>query len=160
MAVLKGGPYVWTSWYSLFVSSGFGGKARFDMNTSHMFPQGVLASITIGGEGAGDSGPRAGSRCEEGLPLCSVTVTTLLGVSQVSSCWNRSPKGRVWGASVPFKCVFFCFSAVAPLAPEKSNAGTRGNGVGFGQVSGHRVWQSGHCQRSGLPVMCCLCYQQ
>ena len=83
------------------------------------------------------------------------------GLGQISGCWNRSPEGWVWSTSVPLKCVFFCFPAQSPLAPEKSSAGARGNGVGTEQGSGHRVWYGSLAtfQQSGLPVMCCLCYQ-
>ena len=41
------------------------------------FPWGV---VTLVGGGAGDRGARARSKCEVGLSLCSVAVTTLLGV--------------------------------------------------------------------------------
>ena len=47
----------------------FGGRAGFGVNTSHIFPQDVLAAITLVGGGAGEGVARAGSRCEVGLPL-------------------------------------------------------------------------------------------
>lgn len=42
--------------YNLTVPSGFGRGAGFDMNTSHILPQGVLAGITLLGGRAGDGG--------------------------------------------------------------------------------------------------------
>ena len=81
--------------YSLRVPSGFGERAEFDVNTSHVFPQGVLAAITLVGCGAGDRGVRAKARCELRIPLCSVAVLLYLGWGQVPSCWSRSPESRV-----------------------------------------------------------------
>ena len=46
--------------------SGFGGRAGFDMNSSQIFPQDVLAAITLVGGGAGEGGARAGARCGAG----------------------------------------------------------------------------------------------
>ena len=79
VAVLKGYPFVGASLCSLHVPSAFGGTARFDMNRSHIFPQCVLAAITLVGGGAGDGGSRDRAKCEAGIPLCSVAITTLLG---------------------------------------------------------------------------------
>ena len=70
--VLKACPYVGALLYNLCVPSGFGGRARFDVHTSHVFPQGAVAAITLVGGGAG-------ARCDLGLLLCSVANTTLLG---------------------------------------------------------------------------------
>lgn len=52
---------------------------EFDVNTSDIFPQGVLTAITLVG-GAKGAGARGRGRCELGLPFCSVAVTTLLGL--------------------------------------------------------------------------------
>ena len=65
------------SLYRLCVPNAFGGRAGFDMNTSHIFPQGVLAAITLVRSGAGEGGARAGSRCELGLLLYSVAISAL-----------------------------------------------------------------------------------
>ena len=46
------------SLFSLCVPSVFGGRAGFDVNTSHVFPQSVLAAITLEGGGAGDGGAK------------------------------------------------------------------------------------------------------
>ena len=40
--------------------SAFYGRVGFDMDAIHIFPQGVLAAITLVGGGAGDGGARAG----------------------------------------------------------------------------------------------------
>lgn len=68
--------------YSLCVPIGFGRKARSKVNTGHVFSQGVLAAITLVEGGAGDAGGKARFRCELGLLLYSVAVTTLSGVGQ------------------------------------------------------------------------------
>ena len=44
------------SLYRLNVPSAFGGRAGFDVDARHVFPQGVLAAITLGGGRAGDGG--------------------------------------------------------------------------------------------------------
>ena len=79
MEVLKEYPYVGVLVYSLSVPSGFGGRAGFDMNTSHVFSQSGLAAITLVGGGAGVGWARARTRCEVGLPLCSVAIIAILG---------------------------------------------------------------------------------
>ena len=58
----------------------FRGRAGFDMNTSHVFPQHVLEAITLAGVGTGDGGAGAGAGFVMGLPLCSVANTALLGM--------------------------------------------------------------------------------
>lgn len=39
--------------YSLLVPSGFGGRAGFDINIGHLFPQGELPAVTLVGGGTG-----------------------------------------------------------------------------------------------------------
>lgn len=46
------------SLYSLHLPSGFGVRAGFNINTSHMFPQGVLAAINLVGSEARDGGSK------------------------------------------------------------------------------------------------------
>lgn len=55
--------------YSLCVPSGFGGKARYEVSVGHIFPQCVLAAITLTGGGAVDEGARARAKGEPGLLL-------------------------------------------------------------------------------------------
>ena len=50
------------------------------MDASLIFPQGMLVAVALVAGGAGDGGATAGVRCEVELPLCSVAITTLLGV--------------------------------------------------------------------------------
>lgn len=49
------------------------------MNTSHVFPQGVLVAIKLVGDKAGDGGARDRARCEPEL-LFSVPIITILWV--------------------------------------------------------------------------------
>ena len=73
--VLKGCPSLGAFLSRVYLPTGFGGRAGSDMNTSHIFPQGVQAAITLVGCGAGDGGTRARFRHELGLLFCSVAVT-------------------------------------------------------------------------------------
>ena len=57
IVVLKGCPYVGVPLCKVCVPSAFGGRAGFDMDASHLFPQGVLAAITLLG-GGGKRGKR------------------------------------------------------------------------------------------------------
>ena len=86
IVVLKGCSYVGASLCRLHVPSVLGGRAGFDVDASHVFPQGVLAAITLVGCVAGIGVARACSGYEEGVPLCSVAVTALsrLGAAQVA----------------------------------------------------------------------------
>ena len=68
----------------ILFSSAFGERAGFDIDASYIFPQSVLAAIILVGGGAGDGGVRNGARCEPGLILCSVAITTLLWVGMGS----------------------------------------------------------------------------
>ena len=76
---------------SLCVPSDFRDRARFDVSISHIFSQGVIASIIVVEDGAEESGAKAESKCEEGLSLCSVTVTTLLGVGSDLRLLEQKP---------------------------------------------------------------------
>ena len=107
-------------------------------DTSHIFPQGVLAAITLVGGGAGDGGAKAGTGCEAGLPLCSVAITTLSGV-------GSDPKLALFPWSV-------CF----PLSQHQDTCSTakecwnkRGSGSLSACVS--------HRQRAKISPVCCLC---
>ena len=78
--VLKECFYAGASLCRLCVSNVFDVKALFDMDTSHVFPQGLLDVITLIGLVVGVEGSKACARCEVGLLLCSVAITTLSGV--------------------------------------------------------------------------------
>lgn len=62
--VLKFCSYVGISLYRLCVPSTLGDRAVFDVETSHVLLQGVLAAITLVGDGTRDGGARAGTSCE------------------------------------------------------------------------------------------------
>lgn len=69
------------SLYNLRGTSGFDGRTGFDLNTSHVFPQGALTAITLLGDGVRTEGAGARARCEPVLlSLCSVAITVLLRV--------------------------------------------------------------------------------
>lgn len=101
MVALKRCSYMGVSLYNLHGTSGFDGRTGFDLNTSHIFPQGALRAIILLGDGVRTEGAGTRARYEPVLlPLCSVASTVLLGVWWVSSSW--SPRGeqcwskRVW----------------------------------------------------------------
>lgn len=73
---------LWSSWFVLrsggipiltACASASGGRDGFDIDTNHVFPQGVLAATTFARDGAGDGRARAGSGCKVGFsfPLFS-----------------------------------------------------------------------------------------
>lgn len=62
---LKGFSYVDVSLCGLYLPVTFGGRAGSDVNASHVFLQGVLASIPLVGDMTHEGGARASARCEE-----------------------------------------------------------------------------------------------
>lgn len=66
--------------YIDFVYSGFGGRAEFEVNTNHIFPQCMLSVITLLEDGAGGRGAKARARCESELTLFLMAITALSGV--------------------------------------------------------------------------------
>ena len=84
---LKGFSYVDVSLYGLYLPVTFGGRAGSDVNASHVFLQGVLASIPLVGDMTHEGGARASARCEEHI-LCSVAISALAEL--------RSPKLPEW----------------------------------------------------------------
>ena len=79
------------SLYRLCELSAFGGRDGFDVDTRHVFPQGVLPAFILVGGGTGDGGARAGARCEAGLPLCSVDITALSGAGSDPNLLEEKP---------------------------------------------------------------------
>ena len=55
------------SLYRLRVPKAFGGKTRFDVGAIYLFPESVLAALTLLRDRTGDGGPRADVWCEAGL---------------------------------------------------------------------------------------------
>ena len=62
------------------VLNAFGGRAACDLDKNHIFPWGVLATITMVGDGARDAWTRAGAGCEVGHTLFSVAIIAPLWV--------------------------------------------------------------------------------
>ena len=56
----------------------------FDVDTSHAFPQDVLASITLIESVPSVGGAKAWAGCEVRLPLCSIAVASLSGAGSAS----------------------------------------------------------------------------
>ena len=61
------------------VPNSFGGMAWSEVVASHIFPQVVLAVVTLVGHWTGDGG--AGTMTEVELPLHSVAITALLCIA-------------------------------------------------------------------------------
>lgn len=78
------------SLYNLCVTSGFGGKAGYEVSLSHIFPHCVLSAINLGGGEA--TGERAGDKasCEPGLEH-SKSYTTLLGAGSGYKILEQKP---------------------------------------------------------------------
>ena len=69
----------------------FGGRAGFDVYTSHVFPHGMLEAISLIGGGAVNGGATAGAAYEVGFfPLLS-GHTTLLGVGSNPKLLEQKP---------------------------------------------------------------------
>ena len=68
-----------------------GWRAAFDVDASHVFPQGMLATITLVRGGTGDGGARAVDRYETRLLLCSVAITALSGVGSDPKLVEQKP---------------------------------------------------------------------
>ena len=49
-------------------------RAGFDVDDSHIFPQGRLTAVTLVGDVAGDGEARVCVGCEVGLALCSMAI--------------------------------------------------------------------------------------
>lgn len=135
----------------LFMPNAFGGKARSDLNTSHIFPPGVLA--------AGSSPRRRGwSRTDEGwsqtrarAPRCSVAITALSRAGQVSSSRSRETR-RVCSLLTLFPL------SVCPSPFQQHPQLRRGAGLSRRVWSGLSQSRGTACgavcrQQSGLPLL-------
>ena len=91
IVVLKGCSYVGVSLCRLHLPSAFDGRTGFDMDTSHVLPQGVLNTITCVGGVACDGGTRVCSGFEAELPLCSVVLTTLSRAGSAPKLLEQKP---------------------------------------------------------------------
>lgn len=79
----------------LCVPNALGGTAVFDLDTSCIFPQGVLPAVILVGDGTGERVARAGARFEFGSPLCSLATTALSGVESGPKMLEHNPEGWV-----------------------------------------------------------------
>ena len=70
--------------------SDFGGSSVSEVSMDHIFPQGMLAAITLVGGGPRD-GARARATCELGLLLCSEVITTLSGMGSGPKVLGQKP---------------------------------------------------------------------
>ena len=73
----------------------------------------VCWSITLLGVDWKWRGQSCHTQHDMGLPLCSVTITTLSG-GLIPSGWSRSPEGRAQTSYVPSEgvCIFFFFTTL------------------------------------------------
>ena len=82
--------YLWWAWRGIFIcehpynhlhgSTDFDSRARFDLNTSHVFPQGVLSAIILLGGGVRDEGPEPG--VIQGFPSAQWPSQSYLGYGE------------------------------------------------------------------------------
>lgn len=95
---------------------------RSDVNTSHVFPQGLLATINLLGCGSGDGEVRARPRCSRVSPLLSGCL--LLGTR------TKLLEQKPWVLCPRWLCSLWCVLACIP-APASSPLG----GATLGQES-------------------------
>ena len=84
MVGLKRYLYMGASLYHLHGSTDFDSRAGFDLNTSHVFPQGVLSAIILLGGGVRDEGPEPG--VSQGFSSAQWPSQSYLGYGWVPSC--------------------------------------------------------------------------
>lgn len=89
------------SLYKLHMPNASGGKAELDIDSGHIFPQGVLAALTLVSGRTGDWGARASTGRDLGFPLYSVPVTTLSGLGSVPKFLMQK---KPWGLDPSCLC--------------------------------------------------------
>ena len=137
------------SLYSLYVPSGFDGRAGFDVNISHIFPQGVLAAITLVGSGLEKEGLGPEPGVSQGFPSLQWPSLPYQRWGQVPSCWSRSPEGRVFLALLPLSVSPPHFQHWHPC-PRGEQCWSRRACAGSWCLNGYRLWWSSHRQRLGF----------
>ena len=147
----------------LHVPSAFDGRAGFDMEASHVFPQGVLTAVTLVQGGTRDRGARVGARYEARLPLCSVAIITLQGQGLIPGCCSRSPEFHAQAGSVSFKRVYFPSPHTGTFATEEGSTEASGAHMGPWLMSAagrslmhclYRCWQLRSDAASGASSLC------
>ena len=106
-------------------AGGFGGRAGSDMNTSHIFSQGALAVITLGGGRTGDGAARARGSVSQGFPSAQWPASPYWGWGWVPSCWSTDPKVQGWTGSIPLKCVLSPLPGEIPALEGRSGGQER-----------------------------------
>ena len=101
--------YVRAFLWKLHMPNAFGGRAGI-VYACHIFPQGVLASMTLVVGVAADGEAKACTGCEVGLPLCSVAVTTLSGA-------GSAPVARVEALRARLQLALFALSVCFSFSP-------------------------------------------
>ena len=106
-------------------AGGFGGRAGSDMNTSHIFSQGALEVITLGGGRTGDGAARARGSVSQGFPSAQWPASPYWGWGWVPSCWSTDPKVQGWTGSIPLKCVLSPLPGEIPALEGRSGGQER-----------------------------------
>lgn len=75
--------------------SGFGGRAGLDVSISHIFPEGLLATLTLVGSVLEMEGLGPETGMSQGFPSAQWLSLPYQGWDQVSCCWSRSPAGQL-----------------------------------------------------------------
>ena len=68
-------------------------------------PQGVLATMTLVGSGAGAAVARDRARCEPGFSYAQWSSLPYERQGGIPKCWSRSPEGCVWADFISFNFV-------------------------------------------------------
>lgn len=83
----------------------FGTRAGFGMDASHVFPQGVLVTVSLIGYVV----------CVRGVFLTSQWLSAHRGEVCSPHAGSRSPEGQGQANSILFKCVLFLLPMLGPL---------------------------------------------
>lgn len=75
----------------LHVPNDFDRKAGFDVDSSCVFPQGVLVALTLVKCGVGARMAKAGTGCEAGFLLCLVVIIDLSGMGSDPELLEKKP---------------------------------------------------------------------
>ena len=106
---------------TVYKTSGFGGRPGSDLIMSYIFPQSMLAAITLVGHVLKTEGLDA----EPGFLLCSVANTTQLGAKAGPKFLKQKSLRLGLVGFVP-EYMLFPSPSMGPFPPEVSDAGTRG----------------------------------